>query len=121
VEGYSVLLVEDNPINQMVAVELLKPLGVNVDLANDGQQGVEKVLTNAYRLVLMDMEMPVLDGYDASRRIRKTFSLDDLPIIAMTAHATDGYREKCLGSGMNDYLTKPIDEMELLKMMDQWL
>lgn len=121
--GKRVLLVEDNEINQMVAEELLKDMGIVVEIASDGQQAVEKVSPGAYDAVLMDIQMPGMDGYQATMQIRRDpgCSSGKLPIIAMTAHALTGEREKALQAGLDDYLTKPIDLAELRKMMVRWL
>ncbi len=119
--GVRILVVEDNEINQQVAVELLTDVGATVDIAADGRQGVEMVRDGAYDLVLMDMQMPVMDGYTATRTIRGELGRTDLPIIAMTAHAMAGEREKCLAAGMNDYLAKPIDPDHMYLLLAQWL
>ena len=107
----SVLLAEDNPVNQQVAMGILKRKGVTVTVANNGQEAVETLLTskpNDFDLVLMDMEMPVLDGYQAARKIRQTDAISHIPIIALTAHAMKEDRHNCLSAGMNDYVPKPV-------------
>ena len=119
--GVRILVVEDNEINQQVAVELLTDVGATVDIAADGRQGVEMVRDGTYDLVLMDMQMPVMDGYTATRTIRGELGRTDLPIIAMTAHAMAGEREKCLAAGMDDYLAKPIDPDHMYLLLAQWL
>ncbi|WP_300666782.1 response regulator [Desulfoluna sp.] len=113
--GLNLLLVEDNTINQMVAVEILKSVGMTVTTAENGREALEKIrgIGGVYDAVLMDVQMPEMDGLEASRQIRKTLCKEDLPIIAMTAHAMYGDRERCLASGMNDYVPKPIDRNEL--------
>ncbi|MBF0159641.1 MAG: response regulator [Magnetococcales bacterium] len=117
--GMRVLLVEDNAFNQQVARELLELVGVEVHTAENGLEGVrlvtEHALTehDAFDVVIMDLQMPVLDGYEATRRIRANPAYDSLPIIAMTANAMSGEREKYLAVGMNDYVTKPIDMVQL--------
>jgi PAS domain S-box-containing protein len=108
-----VLLVEDNPINQMVALEILSTAGLIVDRAENGREAVEKLKTNFYDAVLMDVQMPVMDGIEATKIIRKNLKLNDLPIIAMTAHAMYGDKERCLDAGMTDYIPKPIDKTHL--------
>lgn len=118
--GVEVLLVEDNEINQEVATHLLVDVGIAVDIANNGHEAIAAVKRKSFTLVLMDMQMPELDGYGATREIRKTISMDDLPIIAMTAHAMKGDREKCLEAGMNDYVTKPIEPAELYAALSRW-
>ncbi|SHL86715.1 hybrid sensor histidine kinase/response regulator [Phytopseudomonas punonensis] len=116
-----VLLVEDNPVNQLVAKGMLGKQGVEVLLANNGQQALEKLQEETVDLVLMDCNMPIMDGYEASRRIRQTPALQHLPIIALTANALSEERERCLAAGMNDYLAKPFRREELLALLDQWL
>lgn len=117
-KGAKLLLVEDNHVNQMVAIALLQSMGVFVDTANNGQEALERVLSRTdYDAVLMDIQMPVMDGYDATRKIREKIGKDELPIIAMTAHAYHDDREKCLAAGMNDYVSKPIDENHLMSIL----
>lgn len=120
-KGAKLLLVEDNEINQQVAQELLQNVHVDVDIANNGQEAVEAVQRKQYDGVLMDIQMPVMDGYEASRTIRRSGDHDDLPIIAMTANAMAGDREKCLAAGMNDYTTKPIDPKALYEALVKWV
>jgi len=142
-----ILLVEDYPTNQQVAMKHLSGAGYQVDLAEDGQQAVEAYRRKGYDLILMDLQMPEMDGYEATGRIReyeeqlKTQSsklkgkeegelstdsyelsarLERIPIIAMTAHAVKGYREKCLEAGMDDFITKPLRRKELVAMVDKW-
>lgn len=122
------LLVEDIPFNQEVAIMLLAEMGVNADIANNGQEAVEKVKlslqsANSYDVILMDCQMPIMDGYDATRAIRKLENHTDqkLCIIAMTANAMNTDKEKCLACGMDDYLTKPIDENQLFQTLSKWL
>jgi CheY-like chemotaxis protein len=111
----SVLVAEDNVVNQKVVLMLLKKLGVNADLVADGAQAIEAVIGNCYDLVLMDVQMPEVDGLAATREIRSRLPLDRQPVIfGLTAHATTEYRDICLGAGMNGYLTKPL-EMEKLR------
>ena len=112
-----ILLVEDNPINQMVAVEILSRLGITIDKAENGQEAVEMVQLTAYDAVLMDVQMPVMDGFEATKTIRNSLKMTQLPIIAMTAHAMYGDKERCLKSGMNDYIPKPIDKNELFAVI----
>ena len=104
-----VLLVEDNEINQIIAEELLTGLGYTVDIAGNGQEALDMLEKNAYHVVLMDIQMPVLDGLTAAKRIREEPKYKDLPIVALTAHASPSDKEKSLNSGMNDHITKPID------------
>ncbi len=126
VRGARVLLVEDNEINREVALEILTTAGVVVAMADDGQQGVEAVRAAAqtgsqFDAVLMDCQMPILDGYEATRLLRADARLATLPIIAMTANAMAGDREKCLTAGMNDHITKPIDLAELFAVLARWV
>ena len=118
-----VLLVEDNPINQVVAGELLEKMGLTVDIAGGGFTGLQKVQQSDYDLILMDIQMPGLDGYETTRRIRQLSQkkLREMPIIAMTAHALIGDREKALAAGLDDYVTKPIDVAELGNTLTRWL
>lgn len=110
-KGARVLLVEDNDTNQQVATELIETAGINVDVAENGQVAVNVLKTDAhkYQLVFMDVQMPVMDGYTATTCIRKDLGLLNIPIVAMTADAIAGVKEKCLKVGMNDFITKPID------------
>jgi PAS domain S-box-containing protein len=114
-----VLLVEDNEINQQVALELLAGGGHQVEMADNGREAVRLVEERSYDVVLMDIQMPQMDGYEATRVIRANGHAD-LPIIAMTAHALSGYREECLARGMNDYLAKPIDPVQLFAALARW-
>ncbi|MFA6009283.1 MAG: response regulator [Desulfobacteraceae bacterium] len=113
----TVLLVEDNPINQMVATEILISAGITVDKANHGLEAIDALRGKCYDAVLMDVQMPEMDGLEAARYIRDHLKLMDIPIIAMTAHAMYGDRERCLASGMNDYVPKPIDRKELFSVL----
>lgn len=116
-----VLLVEDNPVNQLVAKGMLTKLGYEVVLANHGAEALNQLGQHAIDLVLMDCNMPVMDGYEASRRIRQDGSHTELPIIALTANALPDERERCRAAGMNDYLAKPFRREELAALLDQWL
>ena len=118
------LLAEDNAINQQIAVELLEGVGISVDVANNGKEAVDKVLASAgdmrYDLVLMDLQMPEMDGYQATARIRAEPRLADLPIVAMTAHAMAEERDRCLAAGMHAHITKPIDPELLYRTLMQF-
>ncbi|TAN02751.1 MAG: response regulator [Rhodanobacteraceae bacterium] len=119
-----VLLVEDHPVNQKVAQKLLERLGLAVDVAENGEVALDKVGQHAYAMVLMDCQMPVLDGYSATRRLREIESEQGkprLPVIAMTAHAMSGDRERCLQAGMDDYLSKPLDRQLLEQTLARWM
>ena len=119
--GKRILLAEDNLVNQKVATALLKKLNLELVIVGDGQEAVDKLKTEAFDLILMDVQMPRLDGLAASRIIRHDLKLLDIPIIAMTAHAMKGDKEKCIAAGMNDYVSKPINPVELYQVMDYWL
>ena len=116
-----ILLTEDNEINQIIAQKLLEKQGYKVDVANNGQEAIEMLLNGDYGLVLMDIQMPVMDGLTATRKIRELERFKNLPIIAMTAHAMSGDREKSLEAGMNDHVTKPIDMKMLYETLERWL
>ncbi len=119
VSGAKILLVEDNIQNQEVAVLFLKKAYINVDIANNGLEALEKVSKNSYDGILMDCQMPIMDGYEASKKIRE--SLKDIPIIAMTANALAGDKEQCIAFGMNDYISKPIDILMFFKTLAKWI
>ena len=116
-----VLLVEDNLVNQQVVQELLQNMGILIRIAQNGQEALDMLCKHAYDLVLMDIQMPEMDGYETIRRIRATPEFEKLPVIAMTAHAMSGDREKCLAAGMNDHIPKPIDPNGLFKTLSHWL
>ena len=116
-----VLLVEDNEINMQVARELLEAQGLTVVCANNGMEALHALEGETFDLVLMDVQMPELDGYQATRRIREEPHLAKLPVIALTAHAMESEREKCLAAGMDGYLTKPIDPDKLVETLNQWI
>ena len=121
VAGASILLVEDNEINQEVASELLQSAGFVVDIAGNGAVAVDRLSRQKYDLVLMDMQMPVMDGLTATRAIRQLPGGKDIPIVAMTANAMAEDRQDCLDAGMNDYLAKPIDPDRLWATLRRWL
>ena len=116
-----VLLVEDNPINQMVAQKMLEKIGIESTLAADGQEALNMLEQGKFDAVLMDCQMPVMDGFEAARRIREQSLLSELPVIAMTANVMEGDREKCLEAGMNDYIGKPVVQADLKKTLARWL
>lgn len=115
-----VLVVEDNEINQEVAQSLLESIGVEVVLSNSGEEALERLKQDAFDLVLMDIQMPGMDGYETTRLIRENPEWGSLPVIAMTAHALSGDREKSLAAGMNDHIAKPIDLDGLRSMIGRW-
>ena len=121
IAGALVLVVDDNVINQQVAREVLMRAGVQVVLAGNGLDAVQMVDQTSYDAVLMDIQMPGMDGYEATARIRAKAQHVRLPVIAMTAHAVAGFRESSLAMGMNDYVTKPIDPERLFKVLASWI
>ena len=120
-KGFNILLVEDNSINQQIAYELLSNVGLIITIANNGVEALQKINEKKFDLVLMDLQMPEMDGFEATRQIRKQDKFKDLPIVAMTAHAMTGDREKCIETGMNDHTPKPIDPEGLFKTLYKWL
>lgn len=114
-----VLVVEDNEINLQVALEMLQSLGLSVDIARNGVEGVQKAASGEYQAILMDLQMPLMDGYEASQQIRKRHP--ETPIVAMTAHATESVKQRCLAAGMNDHIPKPVDPDILYRILSRWL
>ena len=121
IKGARILLVEDNDLNQQVALELLRDAGFVVDLAEDGQIALDKLAVADYDVVLMDMQMPVMDGVTASKALRLDPRWDALPVVAMTANAMRADRERCLAAGMNDHIAKPIEPEDLWKALLKWI
>ena len=121
IRGASVLLVEDNELNQIVAIELLQDAGFDVDVAGNGQAAIDCIERKAYDVVLMDMQMPVMDGETATRRLRSDPRHASLPIIAMTANAMDADRQRCFAAGMNDHVAKPIEPATLWAALSRWI
>ncbi len=121
VAGAYLLLVEDNEVNQEVAQELLGGAGVRVDIASNGAMALAKIAVNDYDGVLMDCQMPVMDGYEATRKIRANPRNANLPVIAMTANAMVGDKDKCVAAGMNDFIAKPIDVAQLFGTLARWV
>ncbi|ARJ64496.1 hypothetical protein WV31_01705 [Magnetospirillum sp. ME-1] len=119
--GTHVLLAEDDPTNRTVAVGLLSAMGMEVDVAGDGKEAVEKAVEKDYEIVLMDMRMPSMDGVTATRLIREREALADLPIIAMTANVLNAQKEECLAAGMNDFIGKPFDPSEFYAIIHKWV
>ena len=120
VRGMHILVVEDNLFNQEIAKEFLQQAGMIVDIADNGFSAMEAVEESDYDLLFMDIQMPDLDGLEVAQRIRARYSADQLPIVAITAHAMVGDREKSLAAGMNDHITKPVDPNELMAMLVKW-
>jgi CheY-like chemotaxis protein len=118
-----VLLVEDNLVNQKVVLAILRKKGFQIDVSNDGREALSKLegATDPYDIVLMDVQMPVLDGLETTRIIRKNQRWDRLPIVAMTAHAMNGDRERCLQAGMNSYVSKPVQPAHLVSVIEKLL
>ncbi|WP_412071364.1 response regulator [Pseudomonas fluorescens] len=121
VERAKVLLVEDNPVNQLVAKGMLGKLGCDVIVAAHGAEALDQLEYHEFDLVLMDCNMPVMDGYEASRQIRQSGRWPNLPIVALTANAMSEERERCRAAGMSDYLAKPFRREELAALLDQWI
>jgi PAS domain S-box-containing protein len=121
IAGATVLLVEDNDINQELAVDILTGLGLKVEVAANGKIALDMVGAGSYDAVLMDCQMPVMDGFEATRQIRAQPRFAQLPILAMTANAMSGDRERCLEAGMNEHISKPINQELLALMLAQWI
>jgi CheY-like chemotaxis protein/HPt (histidine-containing phosphotransfer) domain-containing protein len=123
--GGRVLVAEDNPVNQQVAAAMLESLGVAFCMATNGIEAVERISRDSFDLVLMDCQMPEMDGFEATaeiRRCQREGSLrSSLPVIALTANAVEGDRERCLAAGMNDYLSKPFTREQLAAILERWL
>jgi CheY-like chemotaxis protein len=120
--GHRLLLVEDNAVNQLVASRMLQRLGFTVEFATDGKQAVDMVAANRYDLVFMDCQMPVMDGYQATEQIRRTEPSErHVIIVAMTANAMQTDRQRCLDSGMDDYISKPINKSEVIAVLNRYL
>lgn len=120
-QPYRVLLAADNPVNRLLAKALLQRGGYEVETAENGRLAVEAVTRGQYDVVLMDVHMPEMDGIEAARQIRELDSQRrETPIVAMTANAMEEDRQRCIAAGMNDYIAKPIDEAELLRILARW-
>ncbi|MGN4980087.1 ATP-binding protein [Aeromonas dhakensis] len=120
-QGIRVLLAEDNRVNQQLIIEYLRRVDALVTVVGNGREAVERVAEQPFDVILMDLQMPVLDGLDATRQIRKMVDKHDVPIIALTASAMPGDRERCLGVGMNGYVTKPVSKLDLYNNLLQWV
>lgn len=120
---FHVLLAEDNTFNQKVAVAMLKRLGLTVDIANNGQEVLEKLSGTQYALIFMDVQMPIMDGFTATAKIRdheQQSGQQRIPIVAMTAHGSPEDRNNCLQSGMDDYVSKPFKIDTLKEVLTRW-
>ena len=116
-----ILVAEDNIVNQKVVVNMLEKLGCNVDLVPDGREALDKIESHPYEMVLMDCHMPEMNGYEAAEEIRRrNKAYSGIPIIAVTANAMEGERERCIEAGMNDYIVKPIRMSDLVRVLDRW-
>jgi CheY-like chemotaxis protein len=120
-KGARILLVEDNEINREVALELLTGEGIVVEVATNGREALERAQQEPFDCVLMDCQMPVMDGFEATRALRERPRLRDLPVIAMTANAMVGDREKALAAGMNDHIAKPINVDDMFSTLARWI
>jgi CheY-like chemotaxis protein len=121
VAGVRVLLAEDNLVNRELAVELLSGAGMDVTIACNGRQAIDLLEQREFDCVLMDCQMPVMDGYEATALLRQRPGLRELPIIAMTANTMAGDRDKAIAAGMNDYIAKPIDVDEMFATLARWV
>ena len=119
--GATLLVVEDNTINQQVARELLESKGLNVVIADNGKKALEAIHARSFDAILLDLQMPVMDGYQTAREIRRYAQFDNLPIIAMTAHTMPDDKQRCLAAGMNEHISKPIDPNRLFDVLKNWL
>ncbi len=121
--GRHILIAEDNQVNQRVAVLQLQQIGFTADVTSNGEEAVAAANKNKYDLILMDCQMPIMDGFLATREIRKAEIRTGrrVPIVAMTAHAMEGDREKCIAEGMDDYISKPVNPTVLSAILEKWL
>ncbi len=119
--GTNILLIEDNPANQLIVRHFLEIVSCNVTCADNGQQALEKIAAGSYDLVIMDIQMPVMNGYETTRHIRNISKFRYLPIITMTANTTQQNRECCLAAGMDDFILKPIDRNQMYRVLVKWL
>ena len=120
-KGVKILLVEDNKVNQKVMTVILEELDLTLHIADNGEQALAMLKAESYDAVLMDVQMPIMDGYQTTQAIRKQPQWKQLPIIAMTAHALSGDKDKCLASGMDDYITKPVNRGDLINLLDKYI
>ena len=117
-----ILVVEDSPVNRLVTVHVLERCGFRVHVVNDGREALEALSSQTYASVLMDCQMPEVDGYEATRELRRREGDGPrTPVIAMTAHAMTGDRERCLEAGMDDYVAKPVRSQTLVEVLERWI
>ena len=116
-----ILVVDDIETNQLLVTSILNNLGIKNDVANNGEEALEKIHAGDYELVFMDIQMPIMGGFEATERIRAQEKYKNLPIVAITATAMAGFRDKCIDLGMNDYLSKPFDLYQLREVLKTWL
>lgn len=119
-KGIKILIVEDNEINQLLARTILQEWGCHVEIANNGEESINTLQRNSYDIILMDMQMPIMGGVQATKIIREEMKLE-LPIIALTANASKEDERNCMDAGMNDYISKPFREEELYQKISRWL
>jgi CheY-like chemotaxis protein len=116
----NVLVVEDNPINMELVVEILDAKGFIIDMAENGKEAVKKAETRIYDLILMDIELPEMNGDEATRLIKSKPEYKDIPVIALTSYAMKGDKERIMGAGFDDYISKPIDVSEFIKKVKKY-
>src|SRR5271165_776277 len=115
-----ILIAEDNAINQKVIERMIQKLGYRVDLVSNGREAIEALSRLTYSLIFMDCQMPEMDGFEACREIRKQWPESRIPIVAITANAMKGDRERCLAAGMDDYVSKPFKQEDLRLVIERW-
>lgn len=119
--GTNILLIEDNPANQMIARHFLEMVSCKITCVDNGQQALEKITAGLYDLVIMDIQMPVMNGYETTRHLRDTLKFRHLPIVAMTANVSQENRKRCLTAGMNDFIANPINQYQMYRVLVKWL
>ena len=119
--GASILIVEDNPINQMIVADILESIGTKITSAENGQQALNRLANENFDLIIMDTQMPIMDGYETTNHIRNILKLQNIPIVALTAYATPEHRQSCLRAGMNDFMSKPVNPKLLYQILAKWI